>query len=95
MAADIELTQEIHRLTDALQSVLQEQEGAMRTEQVENILELARLRRGGEVTDQQLLDGIGSLDEDEIEVVCRAISLLFDLMNLAEEWQTSVRGCSS
>lgn len=85
MAGDIELTQEIRRLTDALQSVLQEQEGAARTEQVEHILGLARLRRAGEATDQQLLDGIGALDEDQTEVVCRAISALFDLMNLAED----------
>lgn len=86
MAGDLALIQEIRRLTAYLNQVLQEQEGAALTELVENVLDLARARRGGdEGADRELRALVAGLDNRRTGVVLRAISVLFDLMNMAED----------
>lgn len=86
MAGDIALTQEIRRLTAYLNQVLQEQEGATATELVENVIELARARRDGDAqADRALRALVSELDSRRAGVILRAISVLFDLMNMAED----------
>jgi len=86
VAGELALIEEIRRLTAHLNQVLQEQEGASLTELVENVLELARARRGGdERADRQLRALVAGLDHHRAAVVLRAISVLFDLMNMAED----------
>jgi phosphoenolpyruvate carboxylase len=86
MAGDYTLVQDIRKLTEYLYQVLQEQVGASLAEQVEQILQLASARRrGDERAENDLEKLISELDEESAAVALRAISILFDLMNMAED----------
>lgn len=86
MAADYVLVQDIRRLTEYLYQVLQEQVGVQLTELVEHILELGKARRDGDRrAERDLRRVIEELDETQVSVALRAISILFDLMNMAED----------
>ncbi len=86
MAGPFMLVQEIRTLTAHLNRVLQEQVGSALTEQVEHILDLAKARRAGDLKAGRELEKIvPQLDERQIGVVLGAISLFFDLMNMAED----------
>ncbi|MFH1569056.1 MAG: phosphoenolpyruvate carboxylase [Gemmatimonadota bacterium] len=86
MAAGVELTDEVRRLTEHLNTVLQQQVGVALTELVEQAVGLARSGRAGVPSARhQLQELVRDLDEEEAGVVLRAISLLFDLTNMAED----------
>jgi phosphoenolpyruvate carboxylase len=86
VAAEVMLTQEVRRLTADFMEVLQEQLGPTTTELVEQVLALARLRREGmEDADRQLQSLLSGLDARRTAALVRAISILFDLMNMAED----------
>ncbi|PLX47485.1 MAG: phosphoenolpyruvate carboxylase [Desulfobulbaceae bacterium] len=86
MAGPFMLVQEIRKLTENLHQVLQEQEGSTLTELVEHILDLAKARRrGDEHAAEELAEIIAQLDTKCTAVVLRAINLLFDLINIAED----------
>jgi len=86
MASDVDLFEETRRLTDLLFSVLQQQVGVSRTELVEKAIDLARSgRRGRPEARAELLTLVRGLDEEECAVVLRAVSLLLDLINMAED----------
>ena len=86
MASEVTLNQEVRRLTADLMEVLQDQLGPATTEMVEQVMALARLRREGETdADEQLQALLAGMDTGQTGVVLRAISILFDLMNMAED----------
>lgn len=86
MAAEVMLTQEVRRLTADLMEVLQDQLGPATTELVEQVLALSRLRREGmEDAEEQLQALLQGLDGEKTAALLRAISILFDLMNMAED----------
>ena len=86
MAGPFMLVQEIRKLTENLHQVLQEQEGSTLTELVEHILDLDKARRrGDEHAAEELAEIIAQLDTKCTAVVLRAINLLFDLINIAED----------
>lgn len=86
MAAEVMLTQEVRRLTADLMEVLQDQLGATTTELVEQVVALARLRReGAPDAEAQLNEVLQGLDETRTVALLRAVSILFDLMNMAED----------
>ncbi|MFP6590587.1 MAG: phosphoenolpyruvate carboxylase, partial [Candidatus Latescibacterota bacterium] len=86
MAAEVMLAQEVRRLTADLMEVLQEQLGPAATELIEQVLALARLRReGAAYAEGQLQTLLHGLDEESTAALLRAISILFDLMNMAED----------
>lgn len=86
MAAEVMLAQEVRRLTADLMEVLQEQLGPTTTELIEQVLALAGLRRQGAAdAEDQLHALLQGLDEERTAVLLRAISILFDLMNMAED----------
>ncbi|MEE3233210.1 MAG: phosphoenolpyruvate carboxylase [Candidatus Latescibacterota bacterium] len=85
-ASPHELVQEVRRLTRDLYTVLQAQVGASKTELVEHVIVLARARRGGDERATKELDQlIESLDVGQVDVVLRAIGILFDLINMIED----------
>lgn len=80
------MTQEVRRLTADLMEVLQDQLGAKTTELIEQVVALARLRREGVADAEVQLDALLlGLDESRSVALLRAISILFDLMNMAED----------
>jgi len=80
------LSQEVRKLTRDLYQVLQTQVGVRQTELVEHVIDLARARRrGDELAGRELDELIASFDPEQARVVLRAIGLLFDLMNTAED----------
>ena len=86
MASPHVFVQEIHRLTEHLYRVLQEQVGADQTELFEHVLELARARRAGHGRPGAELGAIiGQLSAEQADAVLWAISILFDLINMAED----------
>jgi phosphoenolpyruvate carboxylase len=86
MAGEIALVQEIKRLREYFNRVLQEQAGTQTAEAVEDLVELARLRRRGENdTAQELLQRVAGLDLERFDAALRAISIFLDLMNMAED----------
>ena len=86
MAGDYVLVQDIRKLTEYFYQVIQDQVGTSLTEQVEQILQLAGTRReGDERAERDLEELIAGLDEESAAVALRAISILFDLMNMAED----------
>ena len=86
MAAEVMLAQEVRRLTADLMEVLQEQLGPTTTELIEQVLALAGLRREGAAdAEGQLHSLLQGLDEERAAVLLRSISILFDLMNMAED----------
>ena len=86
MAGPLILVREIRQLREGLYQVLQEQEGAAQAELVEHVLELAKARRQGDERAIRELDTlVKGLDGREAGVVLRAISILFDLINMAED----------
>lgn len=86
MAGPRTLVLEIHKLTEHLYRVLQEQVGAPLTELVEHIFDLAKASRAGEIKASRELDKlVAGLDERQAEVILAAASLLFDLINIAED----------
>lgn len=86
MAAEVELTDEIRRLTEHLDTVLQQQVGAVLTELVEQVIGLARTGRSGDgEARHQLRAMVADMTQEQCGVVLRAISLLLDLINMAED----------
>ena len=86
MAGPLILVREIRQLREGLYQVLQEQEGAAQAELGEHVLELAKARRQGDERAIRELDIlVKGLDGREAGVVLRAISILFDLINMAED----------
>ncbi|MCB2182594.1 MAG: phosphoenolpyruvate carboxylase [Desulfobulbaceae bacterium] len=86
MAGPRTLVVEIHKLTEQLYRVLQEQVGAPLTELVEHVFDLSKARRDGDIKAAKELEKLVSvLDESEVEVVLAAVSLRFDLINMAED----------
>ncbi|NKB67091.1 MAG: phosphoenolpyruvate carboxylase [Candidatus Latescibacteria bacterium] len=86
MASPHVFVQEIHRLTEHLYRVLQEQVGSDQTELFEHVLQLARARREDDGRPGAELEAIiGQLSQQQIEVVLWAIAILFDLINMAED----------
>ncbi|MDH4317363.1 MAG: phosphoenolpyruvate carboxylase [Desulfobulbaceae bacterium] len=86
MAGPRTLVLEIHKLTEHLNRVLQEQVGAPLTELVEHVFDLAKARRAGDLKAARELEQLVSLlDERGAEVVLGAASLRFDLINMAED----------
>ena len=80
------LSQEVRKLTRDLYQVLQSQVGVRQTELVEHVIDLARARRQGDERARRELDElIASFAPDQARVVLRAIGILFDLMNMAED----------
>ena len=86
MAGPLILVREIRQLREGLYQVLQEQEGVAQAELVEHVLELAKARRQGDERAIRELDTlIKGLEGRETDVVLRAISIFFDLINVAED----------
>ncbi len=86
MAGPRTLVLEIHKLTEHLYRVLQEQVGAPLAELVEHVFDLAKARRAGDVkAGAELEKLVAELDERQAEVVLTAVSLRFDLINMAED----------
>ncbi len=80
------LSQEVRKLTRDLYQVLQTQVGVRQTELVEHVIDLARARRrGDEHAGRELGALIAAFDAEQARVVLRAIGILFDLMNTAED----------
>ncbi len=81
-----ELRDEVRWLGELLGEVLREQSGEADFELVEEIRALARARRAGEEgAEERLLERIRALEADEIEPLVGALSVFFDLANLAED----------
>lgn len=85
MAGPRTLVLEIHKLTEHLYRVLQEQVGAPLTELVEHVFDLAKAHRAGDIKASHELEKlVTELDERQAEVILAAASLLFDMINMAE-----------
>lgn len=86
MAGPRTLVLEIHNLTEHLYRALQEQVGEPLTELVEHVFDLAKARRAGDIKAIHELEKlVAGLDERQAEVILVAASLLFDLINMAED----------
>lgn len=82
------LRNEIEILTQTLDEVLSEQVGEERLALVREIRELGHQRRAGEQgAEEKLAARIASLSLDEAKIAIRALSIWFDLVNLAEDHQ--------
>ncbi len=80
------LRDEIRWLGELLGHVLREQEGVEAFDLVEEIRALARLRReGDEEAEGRLIRKIRELEPARLEPLIRALSVFFDLANLAED----------
>ena len=76
MAGEVALDQEIKRLGEYFNRVLQEQAGAQATEAVEDLVALARLRRQGETgAADELARRVAGFDLDRLDTVMRALSI--------------------
>lgn len=88
MAENDLLRQDTERLDNLLSEVITTFAGASTTRLFHEIRTLARRRRAGEGDAPTLLaDRIRKLTEDECELLSRAFSIYFDLVNLAEDLQ--------
>ena len=82
------LRNEIEILTQTLDEVLSEQIGEERLALVREIRELGSRRRAGAPgAEEKLAARIASLSLEEAKIVIRALSIWFDLVNLAEDHQ--------
>ncbi len=83
------LSETIHLLGDMLGSVIQEQAGAAAFALEEQVRELAKLARendrGAEQAAQELVETIATLDLHQIQVLIKAFTTYFGLVNLAEQ----------
>ena len=81
-----ELRSEIRWLGETLGDVIKEQAGQSAFELVEEVRALARARREGETeAEDRLIRTIGDLDTEQLESLICALSVFFDLANLAED----------
>ncbi len=81
-----ELRDEIRWLGEVLGEVLREQAGDRAFEQVEEVRALSRGRReGAPGAERSLMELLSSLDLPEVEPLVTALSVFFDLANLAED----------
>ena len=87
-AQDTPLQREIAELTRLFHETLEEQIGSERLEKIRAVRELAARRRSADVqTDEQLAQMIASLTARQMTDLARATTILFDLINLAEDRQ--------
>lgn len=83
-----QLREEIRWLGTLLGDVLQAQAGPEAFERVEEVRALSRKRRLGETgAEEALIRRFADLEGDELEPVITALSIFFDLANLAEDRQ--------
>jgi len=86
MADEKLLRAEIRSLGEMLGDVLREQAGDEAFEHVEHVRALAKQRRSGDpAAEKQLIDHISALDEHQLASLVQALSVFFDLANLAED----------
>lgn len=86
MADERKLRAEIRSLGELLGTVLREQAGDEAFEHVEQVRALAKQRRSGdEAAERSLRDLVASLDEGQLAGTVQALSVFFDLANLAED----------
>ena len=82
------LKQDVEVLHQLLEQVVTEQAGEQACQLIAQLRQLARERRVGlPGADDRLAERIRLLNEDEIAVAVRALSVFFDLANLAEDLQ--------
>jgi len=80
------LRRDVRLLGDMLGEVIVEQHGPEQLLLVQQIRQLARERRGNVLgAEAELARRIAALTEDDIRIVARALSIFFDLSNLAED----------
>jgi phosphoenolpyruvate carboxylase len=85
---DALLRRDVRFLGDMLGSVIRELEGPEALAVVEEIRSLARDRRAGDQAAGAALDErIAGLDDRQAQIVARAFSVFFDLVNIAEDRQ--------
>lgn len=83
---DRQLRREIRTLGDQLGDVLRAQQGDDAFDLVERVRALAKARRKGDrAAEKTLIRLLGSLDTDTIAPLIQALSVFFDLANLAED----------
>lgn len=88
MNAPAVLRHDVEMLNSLLEDVLIEQAGSQLAQLLKQIRQLAKERRVGlPNSGERLAQRIRDLDEDEIAVAVRALSVSFDLANLAEDLQ--------
>ncbi len=81
-----QLRAEIRMLGELLGDVLREQAGDEAFETVELVRALAKKRRSGQAdAEQQLIAHISTLNETQLASLVQALSMFFDLANLAED----------
>jgi phosphoenolpyruvate carboxylase len=81
-----QLRSEIRWLGETLGEVIKEQAGQSAFDLVEEVRALARARREGEAeAEGQLIQTIRKLDTEQLESLICALSVFFDLANLAED----------
>jgi len=82
------LRRDVSLLEGMLADVIRDLEGPKALSLVEEIRGLARARRAGEQAAEAALDArIAALDDRQASVVARALSVFFDLVNIAEDRQ--------
>ncbi len=88
MTGNEQLRRDVRLLGDMLGEVIVEQAGSANLELVQKIRKLAQDRRGNiPGAEAELATSISALSEDGARVVSRALSIFFDLSNLAEDKQ--------
>lgn len=88
MIGNEQLRRDVRLLGDMLGEVIVEQAGCASLELVQKIRKLARDRRGNVPgAEAELASCIAALSENDARVVSRALSIFFDLSNLAEDKQ--------
>jgi len=86
--ADDLLRRDVRFLADMLGAVIRDSEGEAAVALVEEIRSLSRDRRAGKhEAEPTLAARIASLDEGQARLVTRALSVFFDLVNIAEDRQ--------
>ena len=80
------LQRDLRLLSDILRDVIHRLAGPASVELVDEVRRLALLRRRGDTAaGAALADRVATLDYDQARVVARALSIFFDVANLAEE----------
>ncbi len=88
MTDNEQLRRDIRLLGDMLGEVIVEQEGRVELELVQRVRSLARDRRANVPgAEGRLAEQIAALGERDVRIVSRALSIFFDLSNLAEDKQ--------
>ncbi|MBX9655874.1 phosphoenolpyruvate carboxylase [bacterium] len=88
MRNDEQLQGDVRRLSDLLNEIIAEDAGAEAVALIEEIRHLARDRRANvSGAESKLAERITSLTEDQASLVARALSIFFDLTNIAEDRQ--------